>query len=46
MAAGCEAISTDRLDQGFGQGGCGFLKSTRPLARNIIANPPYDAHGL
>jgi hypothetical protein len=32
----------DLLDRGFGQGGCGFLKPTRPLARNFIANPPYE----
>jgi hypothetical protein len=46
MAAGYQVVSTDLIDRGFGQGGCDFLKSTEPLARNIITNPPNGTHGL
>ena len=38
--------SIQPIDRGFGQGGCDFLKSTEPLARNIITNPPNGTHGL
>lgn len=44
--AGYSVISTDLIDRGFGRGGYDFLKSTTPLARNIITNPPYGTHGL
>jgi len=39
-------MSTDLIDRGFGHGGHDFLKSTTPLAKNIITNPPYGTHGL
>jgi hypothetical protein len=34
------------LTEATGQGGHNFLKSTTPLAKNIITNPPYGTHGL
>lgn len=46
LEAGYEVISTDLIDRGYGTGGHDFLKSTRPLAKNIITNPPYGTHGL
>lgn len=45
-AAGYQVISTDLIDRGYGAGGQDFLKSDRPLAKNIITNPPYGTHGL
>lgn len=45
-AAGYQVISTDLIDRGYGAGGHNFLKSDRPLAKNIITNPPYGTHGL
>jgi hypothetical protein len=30
----------------YGEGAQNFLKSTEPLAKNIITNPPYGTHGL
>ena len=45
-AAGYQVVSTDLIDRGFGAGGHNFLKSSRPLAKNIITNPPYGTHGL
>lgn len=45
-AAGYEVISTDLIDRGYGTGGVDFLKTTEPLARNIVTNPPYGTHGL
>ena len=44
--AGYSVISTDLINRGYGRGGQNFLKSTTPLARNIITNPPYGTHGL
>ncbi len=46
IEAGYQVVSTDLIDRGFGRGGEDFLKSTRPLAKNIITNPPYGTHGL
>ena len=45
-AAGYDVVSTDLIDRGYGQGGQNFLKSEKPLAKNIITNPPYGTHGL
>lgn len=45
-AAGYQVVSTDLIDRGYGAGGHNFLKSDRPLAKNIITNPPYGTHGL
>lgn len=45
-AAGYQVVSTDLIDRGYGAGGQDFLKSDRPLAKNIITNPPYGTHGL
>ena len=45
-AAGYQVVSTDLVDRGYGKGGYDFLKSTTPLAKNIITNPPYGTHGL
>lgn len=39
--AGYFVVSTDIADYGFGQGGLDFLSAPRPLAKNIITNPPY-----
>lgn len=44
--AGYQVVSTDLIDRGYGAGGHDFLKSTTPLAKNIITNPPYGTHGL
>jgi hypothetical protein len=44
--AGYRVVSTDLIDRGYGAGGHNFLKSTKPLAKNIITNPPYGTHGL
>ncbi|SNZ20081.1 hypothetical protein [Cohaesibacter gelatinilyticus] len=46
IKAGHNVTSTDLIDRGFGQGRSDFLKSTQPLAKNIITNPPYGTHGL
>lgn len=45
-AAGYQVVSTDLIDRGYGVGGHNFLKSDKPLAKNIITNPPYGTHGL
>ncbi len=39
---GCEVVSTDLYDRGFGIGGEDFLRSDR-VAENIVTNPPYNA---
>lgn len=44
--AGYQVVSTDLIDRGYGAGGHNFLKSTEPLAKHIITNPPYGTHGL
>ncbi len=44
--AGYRVVSTDLIDRGYGQGNQNFLKSTQPLAKNIVTNPPYGMHGL
>ena len=46
ISAGHKVISTDLIDRGFGRAQADFLKSTQPLAKNIITNPPYGTHGL
>ncbi len=43
--AGHEVVGTDLIDRGYGTGGVNFLNQTKPLATNIITNPPYG-HGL
>lgn len=40
-AAGYEVISTDLVNRGFGQSGVDFLMETKPLAPNIVTNPPF-----
>ncbi|HEY0032266.1 MAG TPA: hypothetical protein VGB81_03290 [Devosia sp.] len=39
---GCQVISTDLHDRGYGEGGVDFLSSRRRAA-NIVTNPPYNA---
>lgn len=39
--AGHQVVATDLIDRGFGVSGVDFLKTDRPLAKNIITNPPY-----
>ena len=41
--AGYNVVSTDLIDRGFVNGGSDFLKSSEPLAKNIITNPPYGS---
>lgn len=41
-ATGCEIISTDLYDRGYGVVGEDFLKSDR-TAENIVTNPPYNS---
>lgn len=38
---GYEVISTDLVDRGFGQAGIDFMMEYRPIAPNIITNPPF-----
>lgn len=38
---GHDVVATDLVDYGFGQPGRDFLLEWKPLARNIITNPPY-----
>lgn len=45
-SAGYQVTATDLVDRGYGAGGHNFLKSTMPLAKHIVTNPPYGAHGL
>ncbi len=45
-AAGYSVVSTDLIQRDFGKGGVNFLKTDKPLAKNIITNPPYGKHGL
>ncbi len=42
-ARGHDTTSTDLVDRGyrFGQHGVDFLMETKPLARNIVTNPPF-----
>ncbi len=44
--AGLEVVSTDLAKRKYGMGGIDFLKTKKPLAKNIITNPPYGKHGL
>ena len=44
--AGHQVVSTDLVNHGYGFSGHDFLKSTKPLAKHIITNPPYGTHGL
>lgn len=46
ISAGLKVVSTDLAHRNYGQGGQDFLKSTKPLAKHIITNPPYGTHGL
>jgi len=46
LDAGHKVISTDLAHRNFGRGGVDFLKTTKPLAKNIITNPPYGRYGL
>ncbi len=46
LDAGYDVVSTDLAHREFGQGGINFLRTTKPLAKNIITNPPYGTHGL
>lgn len=39
--AGYDVVSTDLVNYGFGQPGRDFLSERKPLARNIVTNPPY-----
>lgn len=39
--AGHAVVSTDLVDQGFGEPGVDFLQQTLPRAKHIITNPPY-----
>lgn len=40
-AAGHEVVSTDLVERGYGQSGVDFLMEWRPLAPNIVTNPPF-----
>lgn len=39
---GCNVLSSDLVDRGYGEGNVDFLKSAR-LVDNIVTNPPYNA---
>jgi hypothetical protein len=39
---GCEVVSSDLYDRGYGEGGVDFL-TPKYRADNIITNPPYNA---
>lgn len=39
--AGHEVVSTDLVDRGFGQYGVDFLMERKPLARDVVTNPPF-----
>ena len=41
QGAGYETVDTDLIDRGYGIGGVNFLHQKRPLAKNIVTNPPY-----
>lgn len=38
---GYETVSTDLNDWGYGSNGIDYLMETKPLADNIVTNPPY-----
>lgn len=40
-AAGHDVMATDLVDYGYGKPHRDFLAEQRPLARNIVTNPPY-----
>jgi hypothetical protein len=40
-AAGYCVTSTDLVDRGYGKAGVDFLAQDRPMAPNIVTNPPY-----
>lgn len=46
IEAGYKVVSTDLIERGYAKGGYDFLKSSTPLAKNIVTNPPYGTHGL
>lgn len=39
--AGHEVVGTDLIYRGYGTGDTDFLKQRKPLARNVVTNPPY-----
>ena len=41
IAAGYEVISTDLVDRAYGTPRVDFLMETKPLAPNIVTNPPF-----
>ena len=45
-ASGHIVRSTDLILRGYEDERLDFLKTTTPLGRNIITNPPYGKHGL
>lgn len=40
-AHGYDVVSTDLVERGYGEGRIDFLMETKPLAPNIVTNPPY-----
>lgn len=38
---GYEVTSTDLIERGYGKGGIDFLMEYKPLAENIVTNPPF-----
>ena len=44
--AGYIVHSTDLIDRDYGQSQQDFLKSTEPMGKHIVTNPPYGTHGL
>lgn len=41
LAAGCNVLSTDLIDRGFGRGGHDFLADHVTLVDHVVTNPPY-----
>lgn len=41
IKAGYKVVSTDLADRNFGTPRQNFIKSTKPLAKHIVTNPPY-----
>lgn len=46
IKASYEVVSTDLADRNYGTTRQNFLKSTKPLAKHIVTNPPYRRYGL
>jgi hypothetical protein len=38
---GHEVVSTDLIDRGYGRGRIDFLLEHKPLANNVVTNPPF-----